>query len=416
MNETEPVYASLGRRTLAALLDNLTWLLFYSFFYAYLVAGAGALSETAGIVVGLVFLSLWFNYFAFCEWRWGQTIGKNATGIEVRSADGEKLSFLSQTSVRNILRLVDFFVVGWVMIARTERRQRLGDKAAKTIVVRRAPKPTAVRRTGRGSAPAAPARPVTQTTAAKANPGPAAAMPGVRWSMSQTWWWLVGGLFLAFLVAPLLILPFDPDLGDPDNASKGGILAAQALLALVLAVITIGVASNWNFGGTREALRRLGLGKYEPSMIGIALGAWFAYFVAAVLFSAFVLQPEQEDISGQLGVGDQNVLVAVIAVALIAVAAPFSEELFFRGFLFGGLRARWPLWPAAIVAGLIFGLVHAPTGITTVIPLAGLGILLCWLYDYTGSLWPCVMVHAINNGLALALSPLAEDVVRPLIG
>src|SRR5688572_29227642 len=103
MNETELVYASLGRRALAALLDNLTWLLFYSFYYAYLVAGAEVLSETAGIIVGLVFLSLWFNYFALCEWRWGQTIGKNATGIEVRSVDGEKLSFLRQTSVRNIL-------------------------------------------------------------------------------------------------------------------------------------------------------------------------------------------------------------------------------------------------------------------------------------------------------------------------
>jgi membrane protease YdiL (CAAX protease family)/uncharacterized RDD family membrane protein YckC len=415
MNPSEVVYASLGRRTLAALLDNLTWLLFYSFFYAYLVAGADAVSETAGIVVGLVFLSAWFNYFAFSEWRWGQTIGKNATGIEVRSVDGEKLSFLRQTSVRNILRLIDFFLVGWVMISRTERRQRLGDKAAKTIVVRTAPKTTSA--AARGSAPPVTRPAVTQSAAASPNPGPAVAgMPGVQWSMSQTWWWLLGGLFLAFFLAPLLILPFDPDLADPDSATKGGILAAQALLALVLTVIAVGVASGWKLGQVRDALRRLGLGKYEPSMIGVALGAWFAYFVAAVLFSAFVLQPEQEDISGELGVGDPNVLVAVLAVALIAIAAPFSEELFFRGFFFGGLRGRWPLWPAAIVAGLIFGLIHAPTGITTVIPLAGLGILLCWLYDYTGSLWPCVMVHVINNGLALALSPLAEDVFRPLIG
>jgi len=233
--------------------------------------------------------------------------------------------------------------------------------------------------------------------------------------MSQTWWWLVGGLFCAFFLAPLLVLPFDPDLADPDDASKGGILAAQALLALTLTVIAVGVASSWKSGQIRQALRRLGLGKYKPSMIGIALAAWFGYFVAAAIFSALVLHPEQDDISGELGVGDQNVLVAVIAVALIGIAAPFSEELFFRGFFFGGLRGRWSLWPAAIVAGLIFGLVHAPTGITTVIPLAGLGILLCWLYDYTGSLWPCVMVHVINNGLALALAPRAEEVVRPLI-
>jgi membrane protease YdiL (CAAX protease family) len=32
-----------------------------------------------------------------------------------------------------------------------------------------------------------------------------------------------------------------------------------------------------------------------------------------------------------------------------------------------------------------------------------LGLALCWLYDRTGSLWPCVIAHMINNGLALAL-------------
>jgi uncharacterized protein len=97
------------------------------------------------------------------------------------------------------------------------------------------------------------------------------------------------------------------------------------------------------------------------------------------------------------------VLIATTAVVLIAGLAPVAEELFFRGFIFAGLRSRWALWPAALVSGLIFGLVHAPTGITTVVPLAALGVALSWLYDRTGSLWPCVMAHAINNGLALAV-------------
>jgi membrane protease YdiL (CAAX protease family) len=96
-------------------------------------------------------------------------------------------------------------------------------------------------------------------------------------------------------------------------------------------------------------------------------------------------------------------VIAVLAVVMIVGLAPIAEELFFRGFLFAGLRTRWSLWPAAITSGLIFGLVHAPTGITTVVPLAVLGLALCWLYDRTGSLWPCVIAHMINNGLALAL-------------
>jgi uncharacterized RDD family membrane protein YckC len=97
-------------------------------------------------VAVLVFFSLWFNYFAFCEWRWGQTIGKNATGIEVRSIDGaERLSY-GQASIRNLLRLIDIFVIGELMIAAGRRKQRLGDLAAKTVVLRRAPQ-TATERT-----------------------------------------------------------------------------------------------------------------------------------------------------------------------------------------------------------------------------------------------------------------------------
>jgi uncharacterized RDD family membrane protein YckC len=134
-----PNYAGLWRRCLASLLDNLVWILFYFWFYVWIVGGALLASDTAGLLAEFVFFSLWFNYFAFCEWRWGQTIGKNATGIEVRSIDRAPRLTYMQASIRNLLRLVDFFVVGELMIAADDRRQRLGDKAAKTVVLRRAP-------------------------------------------------------------------------------------------------------------------------------------------------------------------------------------------------------------------------------------------------------------------------------------
>jgi uncharacterized RDD family membrane protein YckC len=133
-------YAGFWRRALAALIDNASWVVFYLWIYVWIVGGAFLAGDTAGVVALFVFFSLWFNYFTFCEWRWGQTMGKNATGIEVRSLDGaaEGLSFF-QASIRNLLRLVDFFVIGELMVAAGRRKQRLGDKAARTIVVRRAP-------------------------------------------------------------------------------------------------------------------------------------------------------------------------------------------------------------------------------------------------------------------------------------
>jgi len=144
----DPNYAGFWRRCLASLLDNVVWILFYFWIYAAIVLGAFAASDTAGVVAVLAYFSLWFNYFAFCEWRWGQTIGKNATGIEVRSMDLSHRLTYGQASIRNLLRLVDFFVVGELMIATRERRQRLGDLAAKTVVLRRAPQAAATERAG----------------------------------------------------------------------------------------------------------------------------------------------------------------------------------------------------------------------------------------------------------------------------
>jgi len=146
-------YAGFWRRALAATLDNAVWFIGILMILGWLPINADDISDTEAYVGVVVFFSLWFNYFAFCEWRWGQTIGKNATGIEVRSIDGARRLTYGQASIRNLLRLVDFFVVGEVMIAATRRKQRLGDLAAKTVVLRRAPRAATTKRVAPEGAP-----------------------------------------------------------------------------------------------------------------------------------------------------------------------------------------------------------------------------------------------------------------------
>jgi uncharacterized protein len=392
-------YAGFWRRALAAGLDNAVWLIGVAMILGWLPIDADEISDTAAYIGAVVVFSAWFNYFAFCEWRWGQTIGKNAAGVEVRSVDGSERLTYGQASIRNVLRLIDFFGIGEVMIAASKRKQRLGDRAAKTVVLIRAPRTAAAAPIRGGSQPVVPP---PQAPPQPAKP-PAPEFPRVPWGFGGSIWGLIGGLLLVVIVPPLLVLPFEPKIAsDPDNASAAAILATQALFDGMLVAVAIGMASQWRFS-LPGALRSLGLRRFQPSAIGWMFAVLGIYYAGAIAFSAIVLQPKQEDIGKELGVCDPGIGIAIFAVLAIVVLAPIAEEIFFRGFFFAGLRTRWSLWPSALLSGAIFGLVHAPTGPTAAIPLAGLGVGLAWLYNKTGSIYPTMLAHFLNNAIAISV-------------
>jgi membrane protease YdiL (CAAX protease family) len=87
-------------------------------------------------------------------------------------------------------------------------------------------------------------------------------------------------------------------------------------------------------------------------------------------------------------------------VVLVCVVVPIGEEIFFRGFLYGALRARLRLPLAVGLSALVFAIVHLPA-IFTFLPILALGVLLALLYERTGTLLPGIIVHSINNGIAM---------------
>lgn len=85
----------------------------------------------------------------------------------------------------------------------------------------------------------------------------------------------------------------------------------------------------------------------------------------------------------------------------LAFVTPISEEIFFRGFIFGGLARRFGPWGAIIVSALIFSAFHISIGV--IIPIFITGLLLAWLYWRTGSLWASIAAHAGQNALAVGV-------------
>ncbi|WP_248516743.1 RDD family protein [Salinarchaeum laminariae] len=151
MTETERLKrCGIGIRGVAMAIDSVVWFaLFFVSTYAIAAAtgqvettpeGTNAeLEGTLGTVGLLVWLSLGIGYHALLEWRSGKTLGKYLVGIKVVEEDDTSLS-LGSSLVRNLLRIVDwlplFYLLGIVLIAVSEERNRLGDRVGGTAVVR----------------------------------------------------------------------------------------------------------------------------------------------------------------------------------------------------------------------------------------------------------------------------------------
>lgn len=135
--------AGFGSRCMAALIDY-TILTFIVILVTYLFGRAVTIKpddETAAIalLIFIQFLLITF-YHLFFELAWnGQTPGKRRTGLRVVQSNGLPLT-VSGAIIRNLVRLFDFmpilYGIGLIVMFATKNTQRLGDLAAKTVVIR----------------------------------------------------------------------------------------------------------------------------------------------------------------------------------------------------------------------------------------------------------------------------------------
>jgi uncharacterized protein len=230
------------------------------------------------------------------------------------------------------------------------------------------------------------------------------ASPDVRGSPSAPGWGpgrVMGGLLvtlLLILAAGAVAVAIEPDLD-----ALGAVLALQATVAAIFIAVAFFAARP---GSDVASPAQLGLRHPLRPAIKASVLAYLIYIACALVITA-VLDPEQEDIARELGLGE-GVLESIAAGFLIIVVASVSEEVFFRGFVFAGLRRSMPFAVAALISAFVWALLHFnpdnPGGSWgVVVQLTVLGVALAWLYERTGSVWPPIAVHAVNNALAFAV-------------
>ena len=88
--------------------------------------------------IGVFYFIIYIGYYTYLEGSKGQTIGKMITKIKVVREDGKPID-MNQAFTRNILRIIDglfAYLIGAILIWRSDKKQRLGDSIAKTVVVK----------------------------------------------------------------------------------------------------------------------------------------------------------------------------------------------------------------------------------------------------------------------------------------
>jgi hypothetical protein len=400
IDHRSPPYAGLARRLVAAAIDlALAWAAYSIAITAFdpgIASDYPTTLEAALVaVIVLAVAGLWLGYLVLAQSLWGQTLGMRFLGMEVVEGPGGRPSW-GRALVRTVSLAVDL-VVGPLLIAVSKRRQRLGDRLANTVVVMK--RDEASEPAGAGAletkTPSVPPPTAGGAPPLGTPPEPTSGHVAATWGPGRVG---VGILVLLVLsvVEVAIVSIFDPSLD-----SLAARLAAQALLAATLVGVAFGVGGDTLRGASAGVA--MGLRKPLRSPWGRAAAAYLAYVVFAVAYSSLV-HPEQKDITRDLGVG-QGDLGVIAAGILIIGAAPISEEIFFRGFIYGGFRRRLSFPAAALLSALIFGLFHyTGSGSLAVVPqLAVLGFAFCWVYEETGSIYPTISLHMLNNAFAFAV-------------
>jgi len=101
--------------------------------------------------------------------------------------------------------------------------------------------------------------------------------------------------------------------------------------------------------------------------------------------------------------------VLVFTLFHVAIVPAFCEEILFRGYVLSNFQRSMLPWVAIVLSGLLFGLYHVR--LTQLIPLSVLGMLLAWMTIRTGSIWPAVVAHFVNNASAVILATFLPDIV-----
>jgi membrane protease YdiL (CAAX protease family) len=200
--------------------------------------------------------------------------------------------------------------------------------------------------------------------------------------------------FCLWAATPRLLGIFWPSLGGNERFAWAGV--AQ----MVLTMGFVGLAWLVLAPEARPLLR---LRRFDLRAAAVSLGGSLLLLGIALALPATLL--------GRLGIPPLALARDMPWVAPGNVLQAAAQEIEFRGLLMGSLERVAPPWVANLGQAVFFGLAHiavqyeGPAGPFVPVTI-GLGFVLGWITQRTGSLWPAIIIHAIGDvAVAAAVMP-----------
>jgi uncharacterized protein len=217
-------------------------------------------------------------------------------------------------------------------------------------------------------------------------------------------WYAAAGFFVALigtLIAVGIIAAVTGATSDEEDPTF------TIVATLMQSIIFIGTAVLFASFTRKPQLWHFGLRRARlwPTIGWAALGL-FSFYVFAAIYTAAVQPDAEQTVAQDLG-ADEGSFGLIAAGFMVVCVAPVAEEFFFRGFFYRALRSRYSVLVAAAIDGALFGIIHfdfsSADALLILPPLAVLGFMFCLVYERTGSLFPVIALHAVNNALAFGI-------------
>ena len=208
----------------------------------------------------------------------------------------------------------------------------------------------------------------------------------VPWKFIDNW---IGVALLAIIDVVIFVIMLGQERRTELAQSSAVVLLELAyLLPVILIFAWRGVqwkslrfsSFNWN---------TLGIG------CGLLIGSYMIIIVHNALLSLLGVDTQGENIVELFAELDSPVWFFIVG----AIFAPLVEEIFFRGFLFQGFRARYGWRTAMLLSAAVFAVAHLD--LVVLIPTFILGCLLAYMFHRSNSIWPGVILHFFVNSFGL---------------